>query len=285
MKITILAMLGLFATVSHGVTTNLVNIKNDDPVVIQESDPTVPAAIESAIAFASTNLTTRLFNPTNTQEYIDGAGKKYAISNFWEMTLPTQIMDGSSGFVPPTTSNHIFTGYAVYTNNVGMINWAAWRFGRSEAVGFYVHVYNFYAENLTWAATTNQYVLSVSGQPEMGHVYIRPYSTTNLIATLATESGTLITIGSHNSDANAHAALLAGRVTTNRTITVNGVTGQLSTNLEFNVTAGITGATVTNIVSGFNYATQTWTAAGTNATYQLSWDLTNGTFKVLEILP
>lgn len=28
-----------------------------------------------------------------------------------------------------------------------------------------------------------------------------------------------------------------------------------------------------------------WTAAGTNATYQLSWDITNGTFRVLEILP
>lgn len=30
---------------------------------------------------------------------------------------------------------------------------------------------------------------------------------------------------------------------------------------------------------------QLWGAAGTNATYQLSWDVTNGTFKVLEVLP
>ena len=28
-----------------------------------------------------------------------------------------------------------------------------------------------------------------------------------------------------------------------------------------------------------------WSAAGTNATYQMSWDITNGTFKVMEILP
>ena len=78
---------------------------------------------------------------------------------------------------------------------------------------------------------------------------------------------------------------LSGKVDTNRTITVNGVTGTLSTNLSFTVTAGITGATVTNIVSGFNYATQTWSAAGTNATYRMTWDTTNGTFKVEEILP
>jgi hypothetical protein len=30
---------------------------------------------------------------------------------------------------------------------------------------------------------------------------------------------------------------------------------------------------------------QTWGASGTNATYQIAWDVTNKTFKVLEILP
>jgi hypothetical protein len=48
---------------------------------------------------------------------------------------------------------------------------------------------------------------------------------------------------------------------------------------------GITGATVTNIVNAFTFTNQTWAAAGTNATYQMSWDVTNMTFKVLEILP
>jgi hypothetical protein len=33
------------------------------------------------------------------------------------------------------------------------------------------------------------------------------------------------------------------------------------------------------------WTNMTWGAVGTNATYQLSWDVTNGTFKVLEILP
>lgn len=33
------------------------------------------------------------------------------------------------------------------------------------------------------------------------------------------------------------------------------------------------------------HTNQTWGAAGTNATYQMSWDVTNGTFKVEEILP
>jgi len=33
------------------------------------------------------------------------------------------------------------------------------------------------------------------------------------------------------------------------------------------------------------WTNMTWGAAGTNATYSMSWDITNGTFKVLEILP
>jgi hypothetical protein len=78
---------------------------------------------------------------------------------------------------------------------------------------------------------------------------------------------------------------IAGKVPASRTITVNGTTGTLTSNLSFTVTAGITGATVTNIVNAFTFTNQTWAAAGTNATYQMAWDVTNMTFKVLEILP
>ena len=78
---------------------------------------------------------------------------------------------------------------------------------------------------------------------------------------------------------------IAGKVGTNRTITVNGTTGTLTSNLSFTVTAGITGATVTNIVNAFTFTNQTWSAAGTNATYRIYWDITNGTFGVQEILP
>jgi hypothetical protein len=89
----------------------------------------------------------------------------------------------------------------------------------------------------------------------------------------------------HTNDSAAHASLLAGKVPTSRTITVNGSTGTLSSNLSFTVTAGITGATVTNIVNAFTFTNQTWAAAGTNATYRIYWDVTNGTFGVQEILP
>jgi hypothetical protein len=51
------------------------------------------------------------------------------------------------------------------------------------------------------------------------------------------------------------------------------------------VPAGLTGLTVTNIVRTITHSNQTWGAAGTNATYRMSWDVTNGTFKVEEILP
>lgn len=38
-------------------------------------------------------------------------------------------------------------------------------------------------------------------------------------------------------------------------------------------------------VRTMTHSNQLWSAVGTNATYQLSWDVTNGTFKVEEILP
>jgi hypothetical protein len=36
---------------------------------------------------------------------------------------------------------------------------------------------------------------------------------------------------------------------------------------------------------GNQFTNQYWTAAGTNATYRIYWDITNGTFGVQEILP
>lgn len=145
------------------------------------------AALSNAVSFAASNLTTRLFNPSNLSEYIDGTGRKYIISNFWEMTLPTQIMD-STYYPAPTLSNYVFTGYAEYYETIGSSFSAThWTFGYSEAEGFYVRAFRFLS-GMQWLATTNQYVLSNGNWPAYGFVYIRHYSTTNLIATLASQA-------------------------------------------------------------------------------------------------
>jgi hypothetical protein len=99
------------------------------------------------------------------------------------------------------------------------------------------------------------------------------------------DTNALTQLDAHKTNGTAHTSLFAGKVGIDRTITVNGSTGTLSSNLSFTVAAGITGATVTNIVNAFTFANQTWSAAGTNATYRMSWDVTNGTFRVEEILP
>jgi hypothetical protein len=99
------------------------------------------------------------------------------------------------------------------------------------------------------------------------------------------DTNALTQLDAHKTNGTAHTSLFDGKVGTDRTITVNGSTGTLSSNLSFTVTAGITGATVTNIVNAFTFTNQTWSAAGTNATYRIYWDITNGTFGVQEILP
>lgn len=48
---------------------------------------------------------------------------------------------------------------------------------------------------------------------------------------------------------------------------------------------GISATQVTNIVRTVVHSNQLWSAAGTNAIYQVSWDATNGTWMVQEILP
>jgi hypothetical protein len=65
----------------------------------------------------------------------------------------------------------------------------------------------------------------------------------------------------------------------------NGYSSHLDIPNTVTASGGLTGSQVTNIVRSITYTNQTWAAAGTNATYQLSWDVTNMTFKVLEILP
>jgi hypothetical protein len=51
-----------------------------------------------------------------------------------------------------------------------------------------------------------------------------------------------------------------------------------------NATNGLAGS-VPGIVRAMVHTNQTWAATGTNATYRMSWDVTNGTFRVEEILP
>lgn len=60
--------------------------------------------------------------------------------------------------------------------------------------------------------------------------------------------------------------------------------GLASTAYVIAATNGLTGA-VPGIVRSMTYTNQTWGAAGTNATYRIYWDITNGTFAVQEILP
>lgn len=161
-----------------------------------------------ALAALSTNKTLRLFDPADVNRYIDGAGNKYVISNFWEMTLPAEIMNGTY-YPAPASSNYIFTGYAVYNDYFGSgFSNGTWTFEWSEAGGFLVGVFQ-YLSGSQWQATTNQYVLSVYGTPELGNVYIRPYSTTNLVGTLATDSSVSSAISTHSTNANVHANLIA----------------------------------------------------------------------------
>jgi hypothetical protein len=196
------------------------------PWLLAETDPGIPAAIDSAvaqagtnaqtmastaqsnaIAFTSTNQTTRLFNPTNTQEFIDGAGNKYCISNFWDMTFSPEFYSWNEDW--PQYTNYLFTGYSFFVESIGSgFDSIYWTMQWTEETGFYVSRVRGLSF-MQWVSTTNQYVLSFDYYPGSGYVYIRPYSTTNLVATLATEAGTMITIGSHNSDTNAHPAIVA----------------------------------------------------------------------------
>jgi hypothetical protein len=335
------------------------------PWLLTELDPGIPAAIASAVAqagtnataiasvaqsnavaFASTNPVYKVYAPGSATEWIDGAGNKYVVSNFWNMTFSADFSGGEL----PSQTNYLFTSAAQWYNEGwtplppfgGTWDW------RISIGGIYYFPGGFYTRD--WLPTTNSLVLDpvlVTGAS--GHAYVSYWTTTNLVGTFALESsltaglagkvstndatytqtvekastalqvqtqqvyvataGTAGTVtgaqagliasalqsesdptvagavSTHNSTNTAHAALFAGKVGTDRTITVNGATGTLASNLSFTVTAGITGATVTNIVNAFTFTNQTWAATGTNATYRMSWDVTNGTFRVEEILP
>ncbi len=299
------------------------------------------AAQSNAVAFASTNPVYKVYAPGSSTEWIDGAGNKYVISNFWNMTFSADFGRGGS---KPAQTNYLFTSYTQYYFEG--YAWAYWRMRPYEVVDLPSTLTN----PSIWNATTNQYVLDpVPDTGASGYAYVIYWTTTNLVGTFALESsltaglagkvsandatytqtvaraltalqvqtqqvyvataGTAGTVtgtqsnliasaiqsesdptvagavSTHNLTNTAHAALFAGKVGTDRTITVNGATGTLASNLSFTVTAGLTGAQVTNIVRTITHTNQTWGAAGTNATYRMSWDVTNMTFKVEEILP
>lgn len=261
-----------FATVT---TTNA-------PWLLAESDPGIQAAIASAVAqadtnaqataavaqanavaFASTNKMTRIYNPSDLNQYIDGAGNKYVVSNFWNMTFSADF----AGVNNPAQTNYLFTSLSqYYYEDLGFGRY--WRMAPNEV--------RYLPSTLTstrqWIATTNAFVLDpVAGTGAEGYAILQYWATTNLIATLATE------------------AQLASKADASRTITVNGSTGSLSSNLTFTVSPGLSTNDVTSIantaVHGAVFTNQIWYAPNTNATYRMSWDVTNGTFKVEEILP
>lgn len=206
-----------------------------------ESDPGIPAALviastnaqalasaaqANAIAFASTNLTTRLFNPMNTAEFIDGSGSRYVISNFWEMTFSEGFAAGYN--IAPLYTNYLFTVLDQYFYERASEFAPYWRISLTGVKylpgGFY---------EWEWQPTTNNYVMDPVIGGATGQAYIRQYSTTNLVGILAMIS-----------DMPAPSAGLP----------------EVWTNM-------------------------TWGAAGTNATYRMYWDITNGTFAVEEIIP
>jgi len=201
------------------------DVSNNQLIVTNEQDLV-------ARTIMATNKTEKLYAPGSATTWIDGAGNKYIISNFWNMTFSADF----AGVNNPAQTNYLFTALdQYYYESLGMGRY--WRMAPGEI--------RYLPSTLTstrlWVATTNSLVLdpdTVSGAE--GYAYIQAWSTTNLVATLATEAN-------------------------------------LATKPSYQDT--------TNIVRNTSISSQIWTAAGTNATYQLTWDVTNMTFKVEEILP
>jgi hypothetical protein len=349
------------------------------PWLLAESDPGIPsaiaqantnaqgyanAALSNAVLFATTNQTTRIFNPANASEYIDGAGNKYVVSNFWNMTFSPSFAH------PPAQSSYLFTSLnqSVYQYGSYGVYWmmsptrVEWRGSNLGSIW-------------VWAATTNAAVLQDGNYTPNGYAFVEYWATTNLIGTVALEGSVTAGLASKVSTNNetylstiskANTAVqpsalgsylpLAGGTMTGdvkysteffdlyygttgirRTGFLNNLTlylpfdesgehvmasrewasgifypvsnpnnyisMELDPSVDFKlldyyprnnpsnyitlaqVPAGLTGLTVTNIVRTITHSNQTWGAAGTNATYRMSWDVTSGTFKVEEILP
>jgi len=168
------------------------------PWLLAELDPGIPAAIDTAVAIAGTNAqamadlalskTTRIYNPANASEYIDGAGNKYVVSNFWNMTFSADF-PGQNVATQPAQTNYIFTSHSyVYREGVSEY-WTRWQIGLG---GIYHFPGGFY--NREWYSTTNSLVLDPDiATGAAGYAYITYWTTTNLVGTFALESSVLAT--------------------------------------------------------------------------------------------
>jgi len=198
------------------------------------------ATAENAFSFARTNLAFRIFNPSDVSEFIDGAGNKYQISNFWEISFGADFQN-QYGY-DPTNATYLITAYGqnIHELDPYMPGLRYWNIGYGPTYnmgnndGFYVEFFpgGFYSNG--WYPTTNNYVLNAAQQTgAQGTAYVRHFFETNLVGTVALLS-----------DIPPPSSGLPS-VWTN----------------------------------------MTWGATGTNALYRMSWDVTNGTIKVEEILP
>ena len=175
------------------------------PWLLVESDPGIPAAIDTAvavsgtnaqemalaaqsasIAFSVSNQTTRLYNPSNTSEYIDGSGTKYVVSNHWEMAFSDSFRNQLSE--QPPQSSYVFNSLSdAFTSG-------SWRF----AYGSWIGVTGWYASYgpigmgtyNSWTHTTNSLVLDPSFGAQ-GSAYVRRFSTTTLVDSVAFSSDIL----------------------------------------------------------------------------------------------
>ena len=234
-----------------------------------ESDPGIPSAIATAVAQAGTNaqaitdiavLLARNYTLTNhvaqlwsNDRFIDGLGNCYVVSNFWEMTFSNGFRTQDNINIPPALELYTFTSpsQSFFERPGGQFS----PYWRLDIGGVEHYPGGFY--NRQWYPTTNSLVFDpvlITGA--QGYVYVRPYSTTNLISTLASQADVISTT--------------AGKVSTNETRHVRFNTLTLG---------GVTKSAWPAESSGVPavWTNMTWGAVGTNVTYQMSWDVTNGT--------
>jgi len=199
-----------------GVTPNslpypvqLLNFSNvswtNAPWLLVESDPGIPAAIDTsvavsgtnaqaaaaeaqanAIAFSSTNKTVRLFDPSNTSRFIDGSGNQYVISNFWTMTFSDGFADQYGG--KPLQDSYVFTATEqTFTESLGGFPPQYWGMSWTSQYGFRVfrQITGIYWND--WRSTTNAYILDYAAPMGggTGYAIITPSATTSLVSRLA----------------------------------------------------------------------------------------------------
>ncbi len=168
------------------------------PWLLAESDPGIPSAVSNAVAqaqsnttaFVAANKTFALYNPSAPSEYLDGAGNKHVVSNFWEMTFSADF--GMEVAFPTAQTNYLFTSWGQqYFEGTISYYWLGHpvylTYWSINLTGIYHKPGGFYTRD--WLPTTNALVLDpVAETGATGYAFIRAWSTTNLIATLASQA-------------------------------------------------------------------------------------------------